>query len=78
MEHARGGVSRRRIRVAEVECDDGLTIPCETAIVAIGQLRLRELLQQVVGIQLAGSGLLTVDPATGQTGNPKYFAAAIA
>lgn len=61
--------------LAEVECDDGLTIPCETAIVAIGQLRLRELLQQVVGIQLAGSGLLTVDPATGQTGNPKYFAA---
>lgn len=57
-----------------VHCNDGLTITCDTAILSIGQLRLLELLQSVAGIELRG-GLVTVDTATGQTTNPKYFAA---
>jgi glutamate synthase (NADPH/NADH) small chain len=42
-------------------------------IPSIGQTRLLDFLSQFRGIQLSG-GCVVVDPATGQTGNPRYFA----
>jgi len=50
------------------------TIEAETAIVAIGQQPRRDLFSLVDGLELDGSRLV-VDPETGRTGNPKYFAA---
>jgi glutamate synthase (NADPH/NADH) small chain len=49
-------------------------LPADTAIVAIGQQPRRDLLGWVDGLELDG-GRIEVDPATGRTGNPKYFAA---
>ena len=42
-------------------------------IPSIGQSRLLDFLSQVRDIRLAGGGVV-VDPATGQTSNPRYFA----
>jgi dihydropyrimidine dehydrogenase (NAD+) subunit PreT len=56
-----------------VECDNGLVIPCQTVIVAVGQSRLLETLQKIRAIELR-NGQVVVNPRTGQTANPKYFA----
>jgi glutamate synthase (NADPH/NADH) small chain len=79
-EHARqAGVTfawnARPVRFTErsVECDGGLSIPCDTVIVAIGQSRLLETLQKIGAIELL-NGQVVVNPRTGQTANPKYFA----
>jgi dihydropyrimidine dehydrogenase (NAD+) subunit PreT len=63
------------IRFSEhsVECDNGTTVPCETVIVAIGQSRLLETLSKIRTIELR-NGLVVVNPKTGQTADPKYFA----
>jgi glutamate synthase (NADPH/NADH) small chain len=61
-------------QVDTVQCHGGFEISCDTVIIAIGQLRLLELLQSTAGIELLG-GLVTIDAETGQTTNPKYFAA---
>ena len=61
-------------QVDTVQCHGGFEIACDTVIIAIGQLRLLELLQSTAGIELLG-GLVTIDAETGQTTNPKYFAA---
>ena len=50
------------------------TIPADTAVLAIGQRPRLELLDWVDGLEFT-HGRLSVDPATGRTGNPKYFAA---
>jgi len=48
-------------------------VPVDTAILAVGQERRTGFLQWIEGV--AGkSGLVTVDPSTCQTPNPKYFA----
>lgn len=60
-------------QVESVECEYVPPIACDTVIVAIGQLRLLDLLRSVNGVQLSG-GLVAVDPESGQTGNPKFFA----
>jgi len=49
-------------------------LPADTAVKAIGQTPRRELLGWIEGLELA-EGLVAVDPATGRTGNPRYFAA---
>ena len=59
--------------VVAVECENGASFACDTAIVAIGQLRLLDTLQSVANLRLKG-GLIEIDPETGQTANPKYFA----
>lgn len=56
-----------------VECDNGLVVPCETIIVSIGQSRLLETLQKIRTVELR-NGLIVVNPQTGQTADPKYFA----
>jgi dihydropyrimidine dehydrogenase (NAD+) subunit PreT len=48
-------------------------ISCDMVIPSIGQSRLLDFLAQFRDVQLAG-GSVTVDPATGQTSNPRYFA----
>jgi dihydropyrimidine dehydrogenase (NAD+) subunit PreT len=49
-------------------------LPADTAIVAIGQQPRRDLLSWIDGVELDG-GRVRVDPETGHTENPKYFAA---
>jgi len=79
-EHARSvGVNfvwnARPVRFTEhaVECDCGLSIPCDTVIIAIGQSRLLETLQKIRTIELR-NGRVVVNPRTGETADPKYFA----
>jgi glutamate synthase (NADPH/NADH) small chain len=49
-------------------------VPAETAIKAIGQRPRSELLGWIDGLEL-DHGLIRVDPETGRTTNPRYFAA---
>ncbi len=49
-------------------------LPAETVVLAIGQQPRRELFSWIEGLVLDGSRV-EVDPATGRTGNPKYYAA---
>ncbi|HLW99396.1 MAG TPA: NAD(P)-dependent oxidoreductase [Candidatus Acidoferrales bacterium] len=48
-------------------------IPCDMVIPSIGQTRLVEFLSRCRGVELR-SGCVVVNPETGQTANPKYFA----
>jgi dihydropyrimidine dehydrogenase (NAD+) subunit PreT len=59
--------------VEAIECESIPPIDCNTAIVAIGQGRLLNLLSSIEGLRLHG-GLIEIDAETGQTGNPKFFA----
>jgi glutamate synthase (NADPH/NADH) small chain len=49
-------------------------VPADTAVKAIGQAPRSELLSWIDGLELDG-GRIRVDPETGRTTNPKYFAA---
>ena len=49
-------------------------VPVDTAVEAIGQRPRSELLSWVDGLEV-DRGRIVVDPETGRTGNPKYFAA---
>ena len=49
-------------------------IECDMAIVAIGQSRLLQFLSQTRGVKLS-EGNIVADPWTGQTANPRYYAA---
>ena len=49
-------------------------LPVDTVVEAIGQQPRSELLSWVDGLEL-DRGRIVVDPETGRTGNPKYFAA---
>jgi glutamate synthase (NADPH/NADH) small chain len=61
---------RRPVEIAGSE----FIVPADTAVKAIGQQPRAELLSWVEGLKL-DHGAIGVDPATGQTANPKYFAA---
>lgn len=60
-------------RLETVECASGLCVPCDTAIVAIGQSKILDSLAARRGIEL-DAGRAVVNPRIGQTSNPKYFA----
>lgn len=47
---------------------------CDMVIKATGQSKLKELLEPIEGIALDAAGRILVDPISGQTGNPRYFA----
>jgi dihydropyrimidine dehydrogenase (NAD+) subunit PreT len=49
-------------------------LPVDTVVKAIGQRPRVEFLHWIEGLELE-HGLINVDPATGRTSNPKYFAA---
>jgi dihydropyrimidine dehydrogenase (NAD+) subunit PreT len=50
------------------------TIACDLVVPAIGQSPLTLLIQELRHVEVR-EGRIVVDPATGQTGNPRYFAA---
>jgi glutamate synthase (NADPH/NADH) small chain len=53
--------------------DSHFTIPCDLLVPAIGQSPLVQLLQELRGIEVR-DGRIVVQPATGRTSNPRYFA----
>jgi len=57
----------------EVVPDSGTAIDCDWVVPAIGQSPLTELLEKLRGVAVR-DGRIVADPATGQTGNPRYFA----
>jgi dihydropyrimidine dehydrogenase (NAD+) subunit PreT len=78
-----GSVQFRRMRLkapdatgrrsAEAEPGSEFTLGCDTVITAIGQSKLVDLLERFHGVKLR-EGRVAIDPATGRTSNPKYFA----
>ncbi|HXE75408.1 MAG TPA: NAD(P)-dependent oxidoreductase [Candidatus Xenobia bacterium] len=62
----------RRARVEPIPGTE-FTLPVEMVVRALGQQPVLELLRSVSGI-LIKDDCVVVDPDTGQTGNPKYFA----
>jgi dihydropyrimidine dehydrogenase (NAD+) subunit PreT len=48
-------------------------LPCDLAVVAIGQSKLRTVAQQFPGVALDARGCVVADAQTGATGNPKVF-----
>jgi len=78
------GVECRRAELGEPD-EDGrrrpvevpgseLLVPATTVVKAIGQRPRAEFLSWIHGVELEG-GAIVVDPATGQTGNARFFAA---
>jgi len=53
---------------------DDTIVPCELAIVAIGQAKLRDVVAGFPGVALDEKGRVVVEESTGRTGNPKVFA----
>jgi dihydropyrimidine dehydrogenase (NAD+) subunit PreT len=53
--------------------DSEYAIECDYVVPAIGQSPFAQLVQELRRIELR-NGVIVVDPETGQTGNPRYFA----
>ncbi len=53
---------------------DGRSLPCDLALVAIGQAQLGGLLARFPGVALDAQGRLVVDAVTGRTGHPRLYA----
>jgi glutamate synthase (NADPH/NADH) small chain len=53
--------------------DSQLTIACDMVVPAVGQSPLADLVQQLRQVEVK-DGRIVADRATGQTGNPRYFA----
>ena len=49
-------------------------VPCDLAVIAIGQSKLHALAEEFPGVAVDGRGCIVVDAATCQTQNPKVFA----
>ncbi len=75
----RGRLLLDTVQVREVEKtllpvpDSLFTIECDHVVPAIGQSPFAQLVQDLRRIEVR-SGRIVADPATGQTGNPRYFA----
>jgi glutamate synthase (NADPH/NADH) small chain len=77
-------VECRRMRLGEPDAsgrrrpeslpDSEFTLPADTVVKALGQQPRRELADWIAGLELDGAGTVHVDPETGQTSNPKFFA----
>ncbi len=57
-----------------LELADGREVPCDLAILAIGQAKLRQLVESIPGVKLDEKGRAVADPMTGATGNPRVWA----
>jgi len=68
-----GPPDRRGRRQPQQVPGSNFRLSCDMVIPSIGQSRLLDFLSQFRDVHLAG-GCVVVDPATGQTGNPRYFA----
>jgi dihydropyrimidine dehydrogenase (NAD+) subunit PreT len=64
--------SGRRARVESIPGTE-FVIPADMVVRALGQQPALRFLESVPGLTLSG-GHVVVDPETGQTGNPRYFA----
>jgi glutamate synthase (NADPH/NADH) small chain len=79
-EEAHGRLHLDTVQVRQVDGrleqipDSQAEIACDLVVPAIGQSPLTELLQQMRGVEVR-DGRIVADRLTGQTGNPKYFAA---
>jgi glutamate synthase (NADPH/NADH) small chain len=60
--------------LASLKLADGREVPCDLAVLAIGQAKLGALATQFPGVALDEKGRVVVDEATGRTGNAKVFA----
>ena len=61
-------------RRAPIESDQPpFEVPADLVVLAVGQERLAELVRGIAGVRFE-RGRIVVDPATGQSGNPRYFA----
>jgi dihydropyrimidine dehydrogenase (NAD+) subunit PreT len=49
-------------------------VECDMVIKALGQTKQKDFLQTLPGVKLDEKGRVIVDPATGQTSNPKFYA----
>jgi dihydropyrimidine dehydrogenase (NAD+) subunit PreT len=49
-------------------------LPCDLVVLAIGQSRLRAIVQQFPGVSLDARGCVVADAATGATGHPRVYA----
>jgi dihydropyrimidine dehydrogenase (NAD+) subunit PreT len=61
-------------KLAALRLEDGRELLADIVLLGIGQARLRETLASFNGVALDAKGLITVDPATGRTGNAKIYA----
>ena len=59
--------------ILEIIPDTQSAIVCDLVVPAIGQSPLTQLLQELRGVEVR-DGKIVADRATGQTGNPRYFA----
>ena len=74
---AEGG-ALRGVRIAHAEA--GRAVPgteielaCDLVAVAIGQSKLRAIVEEFPGVELDGRGCIVADPVTGVTRNPKVY-----
>ena len=68
-----GGIAALRCRKTDGS-EQFLDIPCEMVVKAIGQQKMRFLLETIPNLELDAGGRVLVDKETMQTANPKYFA----
>jgi len=67
-------VQVQQVGVKLVQVPESQTaITCNLVVPAIGQSPLAELIQQFRHVEVS-EGRIVADPATGQTGNPRYYA----
>ena len=61
-------------RLTGLVLQDGRTLAADLAVLGIGQARLRELIAGFPGVATDPKGLISADPESGRTGNPKVYA----
>jgi glutamate synthase (NADPH/NADH) small chain len=82
--HRVESVECRRMRLGEPDASgrrrpeplpgSEFTLPADTVVKAVGQQARRELADWIAGLELDRAGTIRVDPVTGQTSSPKFFA----
>lgn len=65
---------RRDGALVGLKLTDGREVPCELAVLAIGQSKLREMVARFPGVNVDEKGRVVVDEETGRTANSKIYA----
>lgn len=65
---------RRDGALVGLRLTDGREVPCELAVLAIGQSKLREMVARFPGVNVDEKGRVVVDEETGRTANSKIYA----
>src|SRR5258705_965531 len=60
-------------RLTGLQLQNGQELAADLVVLAIGQARLGDLAASFPGVALDPKGLVTADPRTGRTGNPKVY-----